>query len=177
MRCWQCGSTIHGRKNQMFCNSRCRYRYYHNNDLVLILKKQWFDMILNGIKTEEYREIKPYWTKRFSNYFGQHYDFSGEESEIVWDTQKKIVVFRNGYGKDKPEFSAECTIREGYGKEAWGAEKDVKYYILTIHRVFGVKNVTEAELCELEEKGEIQDPWDRWDGKYPFCGSENVISF
>lgn len=38
-------------------------------------------------------------------------------------------------------------------------------------------SVTEEELCELEEKGEIQDPWDRWDGKCPFCGSENVISF
>ena len=31
--------------------------------LYLTLKKQWFDMINDGIKTEEYREIKPYWVK------------------------------------------------------------------------------------------------------------------
>ena len=28
--------------------------------LHLTLKKQWFDMILSGEKTEEYRDIKPY---------------------------------------------------------------------------------------------------------------------
>ena len=32
----------------------------------------------------------------------------------------KTIVFRNGYGNDKPEFSAEYTIREDYGKEFWG---------------------------------------------------------
>lgn len=35
--------------------------------LVFNLKKQWFDKIKNGEKTHEYREIKPYWTKRFVN--------------------------------------------------------------------------------------------------------------
>lgn len=28
--------------------------------LDLPLKKEWYEMIENGIKTEEYREIKPY---------------------------------------------------------------------------------------------------------------------
>lgn len=32
--------------------------------LTLSLKKKWFDMIASGEKTEEYREIKPYWEKR-----------------------------------------------------------------------------------------------------------------
>lgn len=32
--------------------------------LHLTLKKKWFDMIASGEKTEEYREIKPYWWKR-----------------------------------------------------------------------------------------------------------------
>ena len=50
--------------------------------LYLTLKKQWFDMINDGIKTEEYREIKPYWVKRLE---GRKYD---------------IVEFRNGYQKD-----------------------------------------------------------------------------
>ena len=32
--------------------------------LDLPLKKEWYDMIESGEKTEEYREIKPYWCKR-----------------------------------------------------------------------------------------------------------------
>ena len=33
--------------------------------LVFNLKKEWYNKIKNGTKTTEYREIKPYWTKRF----------------------------------------------------------------------------------------------------------------
>lgn len=32
--------------------------------LDLHLKAKWYDMIESGEKTEEYREIKPYWVKR-----------------------------------------------------------------------------------------------------------------
>ena len=32
--------------------------------LTLTVSKQWFDMIAAGEKTEEYREIKPYWVAR-----------------------------------------------------------------------------------------------------------------
>ena len=37
--------------------------------LTLTVSKQWFDMIVAGEKTEEYREIKPYWVARlFQNH-------------------------------------------------------------------------------------------------------------
>lgn len=137
MKCWYCGSSITGNKNKMFCNEHCRYKYNHQADMVLILKKQWFDMIISGEKAEEYREIKPYWEKRFLNYFGQRLDL--DTKKWVWNDTKKVIVFRNGYGKNVPEFSAECSIREDYGYAPWGAEKGKKYYVLTIHRVFGVK--------------------------------------
>ena len=32
--------------------------------LHLPLKAKWYEMIESGVKTEEYREIKPYWMKR-----------------------------------------------------------------------------------------------------------------
>ena len=32
--------------------------------LTLTVNKQWFNMIVAGEKTEEYREIKPYWVAR-----------------------------------------------------------------------------------------------------------------
>lgn len=35
--------------------------------LILPIKKKWFGMIASGEKTEEYREIKPYYDSRFMN--------------------------------------------------------------------------------------------------------------
>ena len=37
--------------------------------LIFPLKKQWYDKIKSGEKTIEYREVKPYWTTRFSKEF------------------------------------------------------------------------------------------------------------
>lgn len=140
--CFNCGCKFDAvRSDQLFCSKRCRYRYHHRGDMVMTLKKKWFDMILSGAKTEEYREMKPYWEKRFTNYFGRYYDFSKETPTIVWNNHKKDIVFRNGYGNDKPEFTAECTISEDYGNEEWGAEKGCKYYVLKIHRVYNEKNI------------------------------------
>lgn len=36
-------------------------------DLILNVEKKWFKLIKSGKKTREYREIKPYWTKRLSS--------------------------------------------------------------------------------------------------------------
>lgn len=139
-KCFNCGSKFYAnRSDQLFCSKSCRYKY-NRGYLVLTLKKQWFNMILSGGKTEEYREIKPYWEKRFINYFGQYYDFSTEETKLVWSQQPKTIVFRNGYGKDAPQFTAECTIREDYGKTEWGAEEGKRYYVLTIDYIHDIRN-------------------------------------
>ena len=34
--------------------------------LIFTLKKQWYEKIKSGEKTIEYREVKPYWTKRLN---------------------------------------------------------------------------------------------------------------
>lgn len=49
--------------------------------------KKWFDEILAGTKKIEYRDIKPYWTKRLldENNKPKKYD---------------IIYFKNGYSKD-----------------------------------------------------------------------------
>ena len=54
--------------------------------LYLTLMKKWFDEILAGTKKFEYREIKPYWTKRLFE-DGKVRDFN-------------LIYFRNGYSKD-----------------------------------------------------------------------------
>ena len=35
--------------------------------LTFPVKKEWYEKIKSGEKTIEYREVKPYWTKRFIN--------------------------------------------------------------------------------------------------------------
>jgi len=37
--------------------------------LVFTLKKEWYEKIKSGEKTIEYREVKPYWTKRLNSCF------------------------------------------------------------------------------------------------------------
>ena len=73
------------------------------NTLHLTLKKKWFDMILSGKKTEEYREIKPYWANRF---YSKKYHY---------------ITFRNGYAANAPQFTIELkSITPSTGKPQWG---------------------------------------------------------
>ena len=106
--------------------------------LTLPIKKKWFDMIKSGEKKEEYREIKPYYVSRFySNYIA-----SGGGLEWVLNNNPRVykeIIFRNGYGKDRPTILCECEISEGYGKPEWGAEPNKMYYVLKILSVKEVK--------------------------------------
>ena len=62
--------------------------------LHLTLMKKWFIDILEGKKKIEYREIKPYWTKRL---------FTANGTPIIYDH----ISFRNGYAKDAPTMNVE----------------------------------------------------------------------
>ena len=65
-----------------------------NKILHLTLHRKWFKQILSGIKKIEYREIKPYWTKRL---------FDSEGNPLRYDK----IIFKNGYNKDCPIMSLE----------------------------------------------------------------------
>lgn len=90
--------------------------------LTLPIKKKWFDMILLGEKTEEYREIKPYYTSRLRNIWGY---------PAYWHEIHEIRL-RNGYSNQSPSIKVKCSLSIGCGKEEWGAEKGKAYYILKI---------------------------------------------
>ena len=90
--------------------------------LHMTLKREWFNKILSGKKTEEYREIKPYWSKRLS----KEYD---------------IIQFRNGYGSKVPAFDIELlNIKVGIGKRLWGAP-DEEVYILSLGKLLTTYNI------------------------------------
>lgn len=94
------------------------------NTLHLTLKKKWFDMILSGVKTEEYREIKPYWTNRF---YSKKYHY---------------ITFRNGYATNAPQFTIELkSIITSIGKPEWGAEEGKTYFVLSLGKIINTKNI------------------------------------
>lgn len=96
--------------------------------LVLPIKKKWFEMIASGEKTEEYRQIKSYYRKRFET-IGLLNRLGLPVINYVW------VIFRNGYNKNSPQIEAKVTIDIRTGKKEWGAEPGVEYYVLRILKI------------------------------------------
>lgn len=119
------------------------------NTLYLPLKKKWFNMIKDGIKKEEYREIKPFYIKRFIKFkplkidlindYEKGFDegeINGMENELTITSQKfKKVVFTLAYPsteeKDRRIKFNNPKIRIGEGKPEWGAEPGKKYFVIT----------------------------------------------
>nr|DAT72841.1 MAG TPA: helix-turn-helix domain-containing protein [Caudoviricetes sp.] len=64
-------------------------------DLVLPLKREWFARIWNGTKRTEYREVKPYWTRRIGGWVG--------------DNAPRFILFQIGYAKDGPRLLVQIT--------------------------------------------------------------------
>lgn len=88
--------------------------------LNLIIKQKYFDEILAGTKTEEYRELKPTTFKKYCRYIveGKEYadlkDYDGdtpyedlefEEAPIAYDA----IRFYVGYNKDRDSALVEVT--------------------------------------------------------------------
>lgn len=86
------------------------------NTLYLTIKRKWFDMILSGEKTEDYREIKDYWNSRLKD-----------------PSRFQRVVLRNGYSKTAPSavfmFGG---IEKRTGKPEWGAIEGKEYYCILL---------------------------------------------
>ena len=102
--------------------------------LTLTVSKQWFDMIVADEKTEEYREIKPYWVARLfrnnSNIVDVRHlalSLAGRTDLLkkYIDAQRIVlkqythVLFINGYRKDSPRIEKEIESI-GIGKHKKG---------------------------------------------------------
>ena len=86
--------------------------------LHLTLKKKWFDMIASGEKREEYREMKPYWSKRL---MGHKFD---------------AIQFRNGYTPESPTVLVEVReLLSGLGIPEWGAPAEKEVFILRLGKI------------------------------------------
>lgn len=114
--------------------------------LHLPLKKEWYNMIESGAKTEEYREIKPYWAKRLcpcmkecaNGHWSEphrcihhckavysHMNFIHKGRRIANFTH---VRFSYGYTKRTMTFEIK-EIVIGKGNPEWGAPKEDVFII------------------------------------------------
>lgn len=113
-------------------------------NLQMSLKTKWFEMTDQDGKTEDYREITPYWCKRLMLNFGKeeptvfwkiylmmwanvdNMNFSFKEFDI--NTMTLGYPSKSDLSKIKVFQHAGIEIREG--REEWGAEKGKIYFVI-----------------------------------------------
>lgn len=87
----------------------------NKKELILPLKKQWWDMIKSGVKKEEYREMKPFYISRFSG--GLMKDIVDVEADPdtickVFNRRYSKVSFTRGYPNSSLESTYHTELRE-----------------------------------------------------------------
>ncbi len=99
--------------------------------LQMTLHKIWFNQIAEGLKKEEYREIKPYWAKRLA----KDYD---------------VICFKNGYRNNCPELMIEYL---GYEVKdilhPITNKKETVLFALKLGDILEIKNYKTLEKLEL----------------------------
>ena len=121
--------------------------------LNLVVSKEWFDMIVAGEKTEEYRAIKSYWINRLiqAKYGGSdeyrkvtmHPEFEMLKSnsmlkELLENKTARFILytyvrFFHGYAKNRPWIEKEIeSIRIGKPKKGLCPDKwlDTEFFIM-----------------------------------------------
>ncbi len=117
------------------------------NTLHLILKKEWYELIDCGDKTEEYRELSPHWIVRLLAWFFLINPHTIVDERITMEEARTIaeegvdaypgvlipkdygtVCFSCGYTKRRMTF--ECKgISLGRGRPEWGAPNHETFII------------------------------------------------
>jgi hypothetical protein len=120
-------------------------------NLQLSLKRKWFEMTKKGIKTEDYRELTPYWCKRFlyringpvGGYMsaeneilkggdGSGWNMNGIGPPIFKEFETNIMTL--GYpkkgDKDRTLILEHKGIEIRTGNPEWGAEEGKLYFVI-----------------------------------------------
>lgn len=117
------------------------------NTLHLTINRKWFDLIKDGTKREEYREIKVYWINRllldfvgtsmggFASILEKNIGALKEfwSSKCIKTRPYTHVLFINGYGKNRPRIEKEIEgITIGKPKKGLCPDEflDKEYFII-----------------------------------------------
>ena len=125
----------------------------------LVLKTEWFDLIKNGIKRSEYRDLTPFYAVRFLerwngkewvklttdfasyifnklNPFGSVERWMYKEGDDLSHRLNCLrfrnfdtIRFRKGYTNIDIKYKVK-NIHIGTGKKEWGAIGDTKYFVI-----------------------------------------------
>ena|ERR1700739_662263 len=115
--------------------------------LPMALKRKWFDMILSGAKTDEYREIKSYWITRLTR--NQHHHIQ-EGAFIQYALNAKTAIYKhidaiqftNGYDSKLPSFIIQCKgIEIGYAKNEWSDGYSKPVFVIHLGDIISVNNL------------------------------------
>lgn len=126
-----------------------------SDTLYLILKQPWFGMISTGKKTEEYREITPFWVRRllaevehvpFGEDIFHPVDLPKDCTAVIPENVKQLLLSGNlavrpfrkvnfGHGYRKGRSSVTLPIKGitiGRGRPEWGAPRDRDVFIISL---------------------------------------------
>jgi hypothetical protein len=95
--------------------------------LHLTIKKEWFNQILAGTKTSEFREIKKYWSNRLLNKDGTFKEYD-------------VIYFKNGFNPDSPYLIIELNEIRIF-KEKISLFKSEKFYELVLGKILETGNL------------------------------------
>lgn len=109
--------------------------------LKLTLNKKWFDLIEQGIKTEEYREVKRFWIVRLLANIEYLTDLEGVKNIGARFKKFDYVEFTNGYSKSSRQITVEfVNLLIGQGLPEWGAVEGQEYFIIKLGSEVGRRN-------------------------------------
>lgn len=111
----------------------------YSDTLHLVLKDKWFQMYKDVLKTEEYREITPYWCNRLLGVVPMGQKYWQEKLNLVEDfvpwglvscyyRQYRFVTFHRGYTNEKITFLLK-NIKIGYGDMNLGAPDELCFIL------------------------------------------------
>lgn len=126
-----------------------------SDTLYLILKQLWFGMVSSGKKTEEYREITPFWVRRllaevehvpFGEDIFHPVDLPKDCTAVIPENVKQLLLSGNlaarpfrevnfGHGYSKGRSSVTLPIKGitiGRGRPEWGAPLDRDVFIIRL---------------------------------------------
>lgn len=134
--------------------------------LKLTLCRKWFDMILRGEKTEEYRDVKVFWTRRFMRSYDvdsvccpRYWEdatnaiLTGTVKEEHFDIEFKeydAIEFYRGapyFGQELPRMLVERRgVFAGYGRPELGAPEDRMVFVNKLGRILETHNCENLQI-------------------------------
>lgn len=106
-------------------------------NLQMALKAKWFEMTKSGIKTEDYREITPYWIKRLAkqwNFLNDDLTLWEQGNEMFKPIDFTQNTMTLGYPKSDDKEHILILEHKGIeirtGNPDWGAEPDKLYFVI-----------------------------------------------